>query len=97
MHSQHNWADRIALMQDIGIGVVVAAVILILTFLVKADAHVESRQAASVSQMKRAERLSGVRAFHLEWRPYDMTGSSAFEEAYRDSGEPHYDRLADSR
>ena len=97
MHSQYNRGDQIALMQDIGIGVVLAAVILILTFLVKADAHVESRQAASVYPTKRAERLSGVRAFHPEWRSYDMTGSSAFEEAYRDSGEPHYDRLADAR
>ena len=97
MHSQYNRGDRIALLRDIRIGAMFAAAILAMMLLVTARAHDGSRQAASGNPTSRAERLSGVRALQPAWRPYDMTGSSAFEEVYRDSGEPHYDRIADTQ
>ena len=48
-------------------------------------------------ELREIKQLPSVRAPNPEWRPYDMIGSSAFEdeEVHRDSGEPHDDRIAD--
>ena len=94
MQFPNDRGDRIALLQDIRTGVVLVAAILAVMLLFTADAYEGPWQAANGNPTNRAERLSGVRTLHQEWRSYDMTGSSAFEKVYRDSGEPHEDRFA---